>query len=45
MNHDILQIIDYLAKHYQLNQKKLLHFGAIVRNKKYQDLIYQNYYN
>jgi ATP-dependent DNA helicase RecG len=34
MNHDILQIIDYLAKHYQLNQKEIIALGAIVRNKK-----------
>ncbi len=34
MNHDILQIIDYLAKHYQLNQKEIIALGVIVRNKK-----------
>ncbi len=34
MNYDILQIIDYLAKHYQLNQKEIIALGAIVMNKK-----------
>lgn len=30
----ILQIIDYLAKHYQLNQKEIITLGAVVRSKK-----------
>ena len=34
IDNDILQIIDYLAKHYQLNQKEIITLGAVVRNKK-----------
>lgn len=34
IDNDILQIIDYLEKHYQLNQKDIITLGAVVRNKK-----------
>ncbi|MBN1840193.1 MAG: putative DNA binding domain-containing protein [Campylobacterales bacterium] len=34
INNEILQILDYLAKHYQLTQKEIITLGAIVRNKK-----------
>ncbi len=34
IDNDILQIIDYLSKHYQLNQKEIITLGAVVRNKK-----------
>ncbi|DAB28770.1 MAG TPA: hypothetical protein CFH78_00790 [Sulfurimonas sp. UBA10385] len=34
LDNDILQIIDYLAKHYQLNQKEIITLGAVVRSKK-----------
>jgi ATP-dependent DNA helicase RecG len=34
IDNDILQIIDYLAKHYQLNQKEIITLGAVVRSKK-----------
>ncbi len=34
IDNDILQIIDYLAKHYQLNQKEIITLGAVARNKK-----------
>ena len=34
IDNEILQILDYLAKHYELNQKEIITLGAIVRNKK-----------
>ena len=34
IDNDILQIIDYLYKHYKLNQKEIITLGAILRNKK-----------
>lgn len=34
IDNDILQIIDYLSKHYDLTQKEIICLGAIVRNKK-----------
>ncbi|MEA3289802.1 MAG: ATP-binding protein, partial [Campylobacterota bacterium] len=34
IDNDILQIIDYLSKHYELTQKEIISLGAIVRNKK-----------
>lgn len=34
IDNEILQILDYLAKHYEINQKEIIALGAIVRNKK-----------
>ncbi|MHB9015647.1 MAG: ATP-binding protein [Sulfurovum sp.] len=34
IDNDILQFIDYLNKHYQLNQKEIITVGAVARNKK-----------
>jgi ATP-dependent DNA helicase RecG len=34
IDNDILQVLDYLAKYYDLNQKEIIALGAIVRNKK-----------
>lgn len=34
IDNDILQVLDYLAKHYELNQKEIIALGAIVRHKK-----------
>ncbi|HUH43458.1 MAG TPA: ATP-binding protein [Sulfurimonas sp.] len=34
LDNDILQIIDYLAKYYQLNQKEIIVLGAVLRDKK-----------
>ncbi|MDQ1326659.1 MAG: ATP-dependent helicase RecG [Campylobacterota bacterium] len=34
IDNDILQIIDYISRHYKLNQKEIIALGAIIRNKK-----------
>lgn len=34
IDNDILQIIDYISRHYELNQKETIALGAIIRNKK-----------
>jgi ATP-dependent DNA helicase RecG len=34
IDNDILQILDYLSRHYELNQKEIIALGAIVRFKK-----------
>ncbi|MFA5454415.1 MAG: ATP-binding protein [Sulfurimonas sp.] len=34
IDNEILQILDYLAKHYEINQKEIIALGAIVRYKK-----------
>ena len=34
LDNEILQVLDYLAKHYELNQKEIITLGAIVRFKK-----------
>lgn len=34
IDNEILQILDYLAKHYEINQKETIALGAIVRYKK-----------
>jgi len=34
VDNDTLKVIDYFAKHYELNQKEIIALGAVVRNKK-----------
>lgn len=34
IDNNILQIIDYLSKHYQLNQKEIIVLGAVLKDKK-----------
>lgn len=34
IDNDILQVLDYLARYYELNQKEIIALGAIVRHKK-----------
>lgn len=34
LDNNILQIIDYISRHYELNQKEIISLGAIIRNKK-----------
>jgi ATP-dependent DNA helicase RecG len=34
IDNNILQIIDYISRHYELNQKEIISLGAIIRNKK-----------
>lgn len=34
IDNNILQIIDYISRHYSLNQKEIIALGAIIRNKK-----------
>lgn len=34
IDNDILEVLDYLAQHYQLNQKEIITLGAIARHKK-----------
>ncbi len=34
VDNDILQVLDYLGKHYELNQKEIIALGIIVREKK-----------
>jgi len=34
IDNDILQVLDYLAKYFKLNQKEIIALGAIVRNKR-----------
>ncbi|MBE0497193.1 MAG: putative DNA binding domain-containing protein [Campylobacterales bacterium] len=34
IDNNVLQIIDYISRHYDLNQKEIISLGAIIRNKK-----------
>ncbi|MGM0519584.1 MAG: ATP-binding protein [Campylobacterota bacterium] len=34
IDNTILQIIDYISKHYELNQKEIISLGAVIRSKK-----------